>query len=84
MASMITERPGSGKAALSIDVEDWFHTANLNGVIAREAWDQCELRVERNTMRMLEILDAGNARACIEARLQSPAKMVEIRVTAAK
>jgi enamine deaminase RidA (YjgF/YER057c/UK114 family) len=24
------------------------------------------------------------ARACIEARLQSPAKMVEIRVTAAK
>jgi len=63
MASMITERPGSGKAALSIDVEDWFHTANLNGVIAREAWEQCELRVERNTMRMMEILDACNARA---------------------
>jgi len=61
MTSMITERPGSGKAALSIDVEDWFHAANLN--VAREAWEQCELRVERNTMRMMEILDACNARA---------------------
>ena len=63
MASMITEGPGSGKAALSIDVEDWFHAANLSGAITRGAWEQCELRVERNTMRMLEILDAGNARA---------------------
>jgi polysaccharide deacetylase family protein (PEP-CTERM system associated) len=58
---MLAER--AGKAALSIDVEDWFHTANMDGVIQREAWDQCELRVERNTMRMLEILDAHNARA---------------------
>jgi polysaccharide deacetylase family protein (PEP-CTERM system associated) len=61
MASMITDSPGSGKAALSIDVEDWFHAANLN--VAREAWEQCELRVEHNTMRMLEILDACDARA---------------------
>jgi|RhiMethySRZTD1v2_1073278.scaffolds.fasta_scaffold42254_3 polysaccharide deacetylase family protein (PEP-CTERM system associated) len=63
MASMIAGRPGSGKAALSIDVEDWFHSANLNDVIPREAWGRCELRVERNTMRMIEILDACNARA---------------------
>ena len=63
MASMITEGPGSGKAALSIDVEDWFHAANLSGAIPRGTWEQCELRVERNTMRMLEILDASNARA---------------------
>lgn len=63
MASMITERPGSGKVALSIDVEDWFHTANLNGVIAREAWERCESRVERNTMRMMEILDTCKTRA---------------------
>jgi len=61
MASMITERQGSGKAALSIDVEDWFHAANLN--VARESWERCELRVERNTMRMMEILEASNARA---------------------
>ena len=53
--------PDSGRAALSIDVEDWFHAANLN--VARQTWDQCELRVERNTMRMMEILDACNTRA---------------------
>jgi polysaccharide deacetylase family protein (PEP-CTERM system associated) len=56
-------RTGVARAALSIDVEDWFHAANLAGVIPREAWDKCELRVERNTMRMLQILDASNARA---------------------
>jgi len=44
-------------------VEDWFHTENLSGVIAREAWDGCELRVEQNTMRMLEILANRRARA---------------------
>jgi polysaccharide deacetylase family protein (PEP-CTERM system associated) len=63
MASMTTERPSSVKAALSIDVEDWFHTDNMRGVIGRDEWEGCELRVERNTMRMLEIIDAGNARA---------------------
>jgi polysaccharide deacetylase family protein (PEP-CTERM system associated) len=63
MASLTGERPPSGQAALSIDVEDWFHSANVNGVIARDAWEECELRVERNTMRMMEILDGCNARA---------------------
>jgi polysaccharide deacetylase family protein (PEP-CTERM system associated) len=63
MASMTTERTGSLGAAMSIDVEDWFHTDNMRGVIACEAWESCELRVERNTMRMLEILQSSNARA---------------------
>ncbi len=58
-----SERPAIDRTALSIDVEDWFHAENMQGVIAREAWAGCELRVERNTMRMLEILDAGKARA---------------------
>jgi polysaccharide deacetylase family protein (PEP-CTERM system associated) len=61
--SSFVGKAGGGSAALSIDVEDWFHAANLAGVIPRGAWDTCELRVERNTMRMLEILDASNARA---------------------
>ena len=63
MASAGIDRPGAGQAALSIDVEDWFQTENLKGVIAREAWEGCELRVERNTRRMLEILDVRKARA---------------------
>ena len=57
------DETGVGRTALSIDVEDWFHAANLAGVVPRQAWDGCELRVERNTMRMLQILDASNARA---------------------
>jgi polysaccharide deacetylase family protein (PEP-CTERM system associated) len=63
MASMTAKHPDSIRTALSIDVEDWFHTDCLKGVIAREAWDRCELRVERNTMRLMEILDARKARA---------------------
>lgn len=59
--SVVAAPRDSAKAALSIDVEDWFHAANLN--VARQAWNQCELRVERNTMRMIEILDACNAHA---------------------
>ncbi len=63
MASMTKERMRAGGAALSIDVEDWFHTDNVRDVIAREAWERCELRVERNTMRILEILESSNAHA---------------------
>jgi len=60
---MTPKHPDSIGTALSIDVEDWFHTDCLKGVIAREAWERCELRVERNTMRLMEILDARKARA---------------------
>ena len=60
---MTPKHPDSIGTALSIDVEDWFHTDCLKGVIAREAWERCELRVERNTMRMMEILEARKARA---------------------
>jgi polysaccharide deacetylase family protein (PEP-CTERM system associated) len=63
MASTTTERTGSLGAAMSIDVEDWFHTDNLRDVITRDAWESCELRVERNTMRMLEILQSTGTRA---------------------
>jgi polysaccharide deacetylase family protein (PEP-CTERM system associated) len=63
MAPGASDRPNSGMAAMSIDVEDWFHVENLKGAIPRAAWDRCELRVERNTMRILEILDGCRARA---------------------
>jgi len=50
------------RAALSFDIEDWFHVENLKRVIPRETWDQRELRVERNTERILERVAARNAR----------------------
>jgi polysaccharide deacetylase family protein (PEP-CTERM system associated) len=47
-------------AAMSIDVEDWFHVENLKAVIARDTWDERELRVERNVGRMLELMADRN------------------------
>jgi polysaccharide deacetylase family protein (PEP-CTERM system associated) len=44
-------------AVMSIDVEDWFQVENLKSAIARGTWDERELRVERNTDRMLELMD---------------------------
>ena len=49
--------------ALSIDVEDWFQVSNLAAVVPRETWGERELRVERNTDRMLELLDEADARS---------------------
>jgi polysaccharide deacetylase family protein (PEP-CTERM system associated) len=46
---------------MSIDVEDWFHVENLRPVIPRETWSERELRVERNTDRMLELMAAAPA-----------------------
>jgi polysaccharide deacetylase family protein (PEP-CTERM system associated) len=63
----MTDRAGDASAApgaaFSIDVEDWFHSENVKAGVARAAWDGCESRVERNTMRMLEILEAHRVRA---------------------
>lgn len=50
------------RAAMSIDVEDWFQVENLKGVVARDTWDERELRVERNTDRMLELMDTHGVR----------------------
>lgn len=46
----------TANAAMSIDVEDWFQVENLRSVVARDSWDARELRVERNTDRMLELM----------------------------
>ena len=63
MADAGANRPNIGMAAMSIDVEDWFQVENLKGAVPRVEWDRCELRVEKNTMRILEILDGCGARA---------------------
>ncbi|MBX3358602.1 MAG: DUF3473 domain-containing protein [Phycisphaeraceae bacterium] len=52
-------------AAMSIDVEDWFQVENLKSVVARDSWDQRELRVEANTDRMLQSMaDRGIKATC--------------------
>ncbi len=62
MAQTAAKADRSAPAAMSIDVEDWFHVENLKAAIPRKSWDARQLRVERNTDRMLELLDQHNAR----------------------
>lgn len=50
-------------AAMSVDVEDWFQVENLRDSVHRSSWPSRELRVERNTERILEMLAAANVRA---------------------
>jgi len=42
----------------TVDVEDWFQVENLKGVIPSSSWSTCEVRVERNLHRLLDLLDS--------------------------
>lgn len=49
--------------ALTIDVEDYFHVHAFQGIIAPSEWDSYPLRVQSNTLRILELLSKYGARA---------------------
>jgi len=49
--------------ALTIDVEDYYHVAGFESVIRFEDWDRFESRVERNTHRILDLLDDHHCKA---------------------
>ena len=49
--------------ALTIDVEDYYHVTGFESVIPRTDWDGYESRVERNTNRLLDLLDTSQTRA---------------------
>jgi polysaccharide deacetylase family protein (PEP-CTERM system associated) len=51
------------KNALSVDLEDWFCVYNLSQAIKKEDWDECELRVAKNTKRLLELFAQHNTEA---------------------
>jgi polysaccharide deacetylase family protein (PEP-CTERM system associated) len=48
--------------ALTIDVEDYYHVTGFESVIQRADWDSYESRVERNTMRLLDLLATHHTR----------------------
>ena len=55
---------GSGmKNVMSVDVEDWFCVYNLSERIPYETWDARESRVERATLRLLDIFGAHRVEA---------------------
>lgn len=43
---------------LTFDVEDWFQVENFKKVIPFSSWSDFDLRVEKNTMQILDCLDA--------------------------
>jgi polysaccharide deacetylase family protein (PEP-CTERM system associated) len=43
--------------ALSVDVEDYYHVSAFESVVRIEQWGSRESRVERNTHRVLDLLD---------------------------
>ena len=45
---------------LTIDVEDWFQVENFKQCIPFSSWQSYELRVEKNTHRLLDLLDSVN------------------------
>jgi len=50
--------------ALTIDIEDWYHILDVEDKkINFENWNKCEDRVEKNTLRLLEILNERNVKA---------------------
>lgn len=51
--------------AFTIDVEDYFHTEAMASAAPRARWESMELRVERSTWRLLEILDQHKVHATL-------------------
>jgi len=45
---------------LTFDVEDWFQVENLKECTPVSSWPVCELRVEKNVRRILDLLDSIN------------------------
>jgi polysaccharide deacetylase family protein (PEP-CTERM system associated) len=45
------------RSIISVDVEDYFHVEAFAGRIDRSTWGDYECRVERNTERILDLLD---------------------------
>ena len=51
------------KNAMTIDVEDYFQVSAFAPHIPRNQWDSLPCRVDRNVMRILDLLDAHAAKA---------------------
>ncbi len=49
--------PEKKKILLTIDVEDWFQVENLRPWYPQNSWNNQQLRVERNTHKLLDLFD---------------------------
>jgi len=51
---------------LTFDVEDWFQVENFKQCIPFSSWPICELRVEKNVHRILDLLDSINCSTAVQ------------------
>jgi len=59
----VTRTADSIVNALTVDVEEYFHPNAMDDAVEPSAWDGLPSRVERNTHRILDLLDAFATRA---------------------
>jgi polysaccharide deacetylase family protein (PEP-CTERM system associated) len=59
---------------LTIDVEDWFQVENFKRYIPFSSWPSYELRVEKNTYRLLDLLDSCSSTHNAQLAIRSPIK----------
>lgn len=52
-----------GANVLSIDVEEWFHSSDISPYLKESAWGSMKLRVPKNILKLLDILDSYNTKA---------------------
>ncbi len=52
------ESAGKYRVLLTFDVEDWFQVENFKAYIPVSSWSSYELRVEKNTHLILDLLDS--------------------------
>lgn len=55
--------PARSINVFSVDVEDYFQVEAFSDVVQRERWDAYTLRVEDNTLRLLDLLDERDVEA---------------------
>jgi len=61
--------PTNQTILLTIDVEDWFQVENFKKCIPFSSWPDCELRVEKNVHKLLDLLDSIELNNPINPRL---------------
>ncbi|MBM4387148.1 MAG: polysaccharide deacetylase family protein [Deltaproteobacteria bacterium] len=48
---------------ITVDLEDWFHILDVKGGFSRKSWSALNSKVEKNTLKILDLLDGLNVKA---------------------
>ena len=73
--------PSNPTILLTIDVEDWFQVENFKQYIPFSSWPSCELRVEANTHRLLDLLDSQQSAGSSQGSAASGERSVSTNTT---